>query len=89
VTSIFDTELVKWAGVLVAAPVAYVWKRALGSVQKDELKAAIAAIGKRHDEHVDQDSRRFAGVFERLDRVAQSTARIEGYMQAQSEQRSK
>jgi hypothetical protein len=85
--SIFDTELVKWAGVLVAAPLAFVWKRAMGSVQKDELKAAIEAISKRHDDHTEQDSRRFAGVFERLDRVAQSTARIEGYMQAQAEQR--
>lgn len=87
--SVFDTELVKWAGVIVAAPVAYVWKRALGAVQKDELKAAIDAIGKNHDDHVEQDRQRFAGIFARLDRVAESTARIEGYIQAQAEPRSK
>ena len=88
-SSLFDTELVKWAGVLVAAPVAYVWRRAMGSVQKDELRAAIEAIGKRHDEHVEQDRQRFAGIFSRLDRVAESTARIEGYIQANGEQRSR
>jgi len=87
--SFLDTELVKWAGVLVAAPVAYVWKRALGAVQKEELMAAIAAIGKRHEDHVEQDRQRFAGIFARLERVGDSTSRIEGYIQAQAEQRSK
>ena len=84
-SSIFDTELVKWAGVLVAAPVAYVWRRAMGSVQKDELTAAIVAINKRHDEHAEQDRQRFAGIFARIDRVSESTARIEGYLQAKNE----
>ena len=84
-TSIFDTELVKWAGVLVAAPVAYVWRRARGSVQKDELRAAIEAISKRHDDHAEQDRQRFAGIFARIDRVSESTARIEGYLQAKNE----
>jgi hypothetical protein len=87
VASIFDSELVKWAGVIMAVPVAYVWKRAVGSVQKDELTAAIAAINKNHDEHAEQDRERFAGIFARIDRVAESTARIEGYIQAQAERR--
>jgi hypothetical protein len=84
-SSIFDTELVKWAGVLVAAPLAFVWKRAMGSVQKEELTAAIAAINKRHDDHTEQDRQRFAGIFARIDRVSESTARIEGYLQAKNE----
>ncbi len=48
---------------------------------------AIEAINKRHDEHLDQDTRRFTGIFSRLDEVAKSTARIEGYMQAQRDAR--
>ena len=64
---------------------AYVWKRAIGAVQKEELKEVVEAINKRHDDQVEQDAKRFAGIFERLDKVAQSAARIEGYMKGRDE----
>lgn len=85
--SLLDTELVKWAGVVLALPVAYVWKRAVGSVQKEELTSAIAAISKNHDEHAEQERQQFEGIFDRLNHVAEATARIEGYIQAQAERR--
>lgn len=70
-------------GAAVALPVAYVWKKATGAVQKEDLKEIVAAINKRHDDHAEDDVRRFTGIFNRLDEVAKATARIEGYMQAQ------
>lgn len=81
-TSIFDGELVKWAGVLLAAPVMFVWKRAVGAVQKDELTAAITSINARQDLVAEQDRERFDKIFDRLNRVTEATARIEGYLQA-------
>lgn len=84
--SIFDTELVKWAGVIIAAPVAYVWKRAVGAAQKEEVKEAVQAMQAALQAHAEEDSRRFTGLFARMDEVAKSTARIEGYMQAQRDQ---
>ena len=86
-----DLDTLKTVGSTVGAalslPVVYVWKRATGSVQKEDLKEIIAAINKRHDEHLEDDIRRFTGIFNRLDEVAKSTARIEGYMQAQRDQK--
>lgn len=73
-------DIVPWIGAALAAPVAYVWRRATGAVQKEDLKEIVESINKRHDEHVEQDAKRFTGIFERLDNVAQATARIEGYM---------
>ena len=84
-SSLFDTEIVKWAGIIVAVPVAYVWKRALGAVQKDELRTVIEAINKRHDEQTEQNREQFGGIFNRLNTVAEATARIEGYMQNERE----
>lgn len=78
-------EIVPWIGAALAAPVAYVWKRAIGAVQKEELKEMVEAINKRHDDHIDDDNRRFTGIFSRLDEVAKATARIEGYMKGRDE----
>jgi hypothetical protein len=82
-----DLDTLKTVGSAVGAalslPVVYVWKRATGSVQKEDMEKIVAAISKRHDEHVEDDVRRFTGIFNRLDEIAKATAKIEGYMQAQ------
>lgn len=81
-----EAAAVAMAGI-AALPARLVWKRSMNAVQKDELLAVIEAINKRHDEHVDQDTRRFTGIFNRLDEVAKATARIEGYMQGQRDKK--
>jgi len=78
-------DILPWLGAVVAAPVILVWKRATGAVQKHEMKDIVEAINKRHDDHVEQDAKRFTGIFERLDNVAQATARIEGYIKGREE----
>ena len=78
-------DLLPWIGAALTAPVAMVWKKATGAVQKEDMEKIVDAINKRHDEHLEDDVRRFTGIFNRLDEVAKSTARIEGYMQGKAE----
>ena len=80
-------DLLPWIGAVLTAPVALVWRRATGAVQKADMEKIVESINKRHDEHLEDDVRRFTGIFNRLDEVAKSTARIEGYMQAQRDQK--
>ena len=84
-----DMDTLKTVGSAVGAalslPVVYVWKKATGSVQKEDMEKIVEAINKRHDEHVEDDIRRFTGIFNRLDEVAKATSRIEGYMQGRAE----
>ena len=78
-------DIVPWVGAALAAPVAFVWRKATGAVQKEDMEKLVQSINKRHDEHIEDDTRRFTGIFNRLDEVAKSTARIEGYMQGKAE----
>ena len=78
-------DILPWIGAALAAPVALVWRKANGAVQKEELKEILDSINKRHDEHLDDDNRRFTGIFSRLDEVAKATARIEGYMKGRED----
>ena len=75
-------EALKWMGVATAPMVAFVTKKVLGSASKEELKEVLKAVTDWQKTHEMRDSERFSGVFSRLDEVAKSTARIEGYMQA-------
>ena len=76
-------DIVPWLGAALAAPIALVWRKANGAVQKEDMEKIVEAINKRNDEHIEDDTRRFTGIFNRLDEVAKATSRIEGYMQAQ------
>lgn len=78
-------DIVPWIGAALAAPVVIVWRRATGAVQKEELKEIVDSINKRHEDHIDDDDRRFTGIFSRLDEVAKATARIEGYMKGRED----
>jgi hypothetical protein len=78
-------DILPWIGAALAAPVALVLRKANGAVQKEELKEILDSINKRHDEHLDDDNRRFTGIFSRLDEVAKATARIEGYMKGRED----
>ena len=78
-------DIIPWIGAALAAPVAMVWRKAHGAVQKDDMEKIVEAINKRHDEHAEDDVRRFTGIFNRLDEVAKATARIEGYMKGRDD----
>lgn len=78
-------DIVPWVGAALAAPVAYVWKRATGAVQKDELSKVVTDLKDVMKQHAEEDTRRFTGIFSRLDEVAKATSRIEGYIQGTKE----
>ena len=52
-------DLLPWIGAALTAPVAMVWKKATGAVQKEDMEKILSAINKRHDEHLEDDIRRF------------------------------
>ena len=79
-------DVIPYIGAALAAPVALVWRRATGAVQRAELAAAVDRMEATMKTHAEEDSRRFGGIFSRIDEVASSTARIEGYIQAQRDQ---
>ena len=86
-------DVAQYAGVLLAAPVAFVWRRAVGAVQKPELMEVVKELQnqraedrERFEQHCKEDRERFGGLFARVGEVAGSVARIEGYMQAMKDE---
>ncbi|HEX5074264.1 MAG TPA: hypothetical protein VFW03_13700, partial [Gemmatimonadaceae bacterium] len=83
-TSVFDFgEAVKWLGVATAPVVAFLTTKVLGSASKDDLKTALEALEKQRAEdrrqffeHCEEDSKRFAGLFNRAGTIANDISEV-------------
>ena len=67
----FLPDELKDLGAIVAAaltaPVALVWKRSIGAVQKEEFRAGISAIADELKEHNKTDRETFLALFKKLE----------------------
>ena len=71
-----------WAGMLL--PIGYVWKKANGSVQKEDFKESIEEIKQIIKDHTNSDERandrmrnNLAEIYKRLDSQGRGIERIE------------
>ena len=70
-------ELAKFSWGLLLLPVGVVWKKANGSVQKEDFKESMREMTDALKEHSDRDRDTFIKLFEKLEQQGKGIERIE------------